>query len=106
MQKTPNHTAVMILGLTAFIGCCCYGIVGVILAIIGIVLANKDLQLIQENPGVYDNSISTWKIVNLVALVLSVLSLLLTIWSISLVGFENINNEAEIQRIIQEKFGQ
>lgn len=106
MQKTPNHTAVMILGLTAFIGCCCYGIVGVILAIIGIVLANKDLQLIQENPGVYDNSINTWKIVNIVALVLSVLSLLLTIWSISLVGFENINNEAEIQRIIQEKFGQ
>jgi hypothetical protein len=41
-----------------------------------------------------------------VALVLSVLSLLLTIWSISLVGFENINNEAEIQRIIEEKFGQ
>jgi hypothetical protein len=106
MQKTPNHTAVMVLGLTAFIGCCCYGIVGVILAIIGIVLANKDLQLIQENPGVYDNSINTWKIVNIVALVLSVLSLLLTIWSISLVGFENINNEAEIQRIIQEKFGQ
>jgi len=106
MQKTPNHTAVMILGLTSFIGCCCYGIVGIVLATIGIVLANKDLNLIQENPGVYDNSVKTWKIVNIIALVLSILTVLMMIWYINLIGFENLGNEAEIQRIIEEKLGQ
>lgn len=107
MQKTPNHTAVLILGITSFIGCCfSYGLIGVILAIIGIVLANKDLQLVQQNPDVYDNSIKTWKTINIVSLVLSIIYLIMMIGVISMIGFENIGNQEEMQRILMEKFGQ
>ena len=46
MQKTPNHTAVLILGIVSYIGCCfTYGILGIIMSAIGIVMANKDIKL-------------------------------------------------------------
>lgn len=107
MQKTPNLTAVMILGIVSFIGCCfSYGLVGVILAIIGIVLANKDIKLLQEHPNDYEASIKTWKTVNIISLVLSIIYLIMGIFVISLIGFDNLGNQEEINRIIMEKFGQ
>ncbi|MFY7811287.1 MAG: CCC motif membrane protein [Flavobacterium sp.] len=101
MQKTPNYTAVLILGITSFIGCFCYGIVGVILSIIGIVLANKDLKLIADNPDVYSKDVKTWKIICIIALVLSVLSLIITIISIAFVGFGSFNDPTEMQKIFE-----
>ena len=104
LQKTPNYTAVLILGITSFIGCCCYGIVGAILAIIGIVLANKDLKLIAENPEVYSTEVKTWKIVCIIALVLSIIYLIFNIVLIAFVGLENIGNPEDTQRMMEELF--
>jgi uncharacterized membrane protein len=101
MQKTPNYTAVLILGITSFIGCFCYGFVGIILSIIGIVLANKDLKLIADNPEVYSNEVKTWKIICIIALVLSSLYLILTIIGIAILGFGSLSDPAEMQRIIE-----
>ncbi|MBN8642161.1 MAG: DUF4190 domain-containing protein [Flavobacteriales bacterium] len=80
-QKLPNEQAVMILGLVSFIGCCCSsGLLGLILAGIGIYLANKDEKTFQANPDVYSmGSLNTWKIINYVSLAISVIVLL---WSI------------------------
>lgn len=76
-QKLPNEKAVMILGLTSFVGCCCTsGLLGVILSGIGLYLAKKSEATYNENPEVYElGALNTWKIVNMVALVLSVLTL-------------------------------
>lgn len=73
-QKLPNEKAVMILGLLSYIGCCCTsGFLGIILSGIGVYLARKDEKLLAENPDVYSiGSLNTWKIVNIVALALSV----------------------------------
>ena len=62
-QKLPNQTAIMILGITSFIGCCCTnGILGLILAGIGLHLAKKDEKMHAENPDIYDlGSLKTWK---------------------------------------------
>jgi sulfite exporter TauE/SafE len=107
MQKTPNHTAVLILGIVSYIGCCfTYGILGIIMSAIGIILANKDIKLINENQNVYDTSVKTWKTVNIIALVLSILMLILGIFVISIIGFSNLGNEEEMNRILMEKFGQ
>lgn len=72
-QKLPNQTAIMILGITSFIGCCCTnGVLGLILAGIGLYLANKDEKLYAESPDVYDlGALKTWKIVNIISLVIS-----------------------------------
>ncbi|WP_394760290.1 CCC motif membrane protein [Flavobacterium sp.] len=72
-QKLPNEQTTMILGLTSFIGCCCTsGILGLVLSGIGLYLGKKDEKLLAENPDQYNlGSSNTWKIVNLVSLVLS-----------------------------------
>ena len=45
----PNATAALVLGIISIVGAFCYGI-GIILGIIGLVLANKDKKLIDANP--------------------------------------------------------
>lgn len=95
------------MGIVSFIGCCfTYGLLGLILSAVGVVLANKDLKLLAQNPDVYDKSISTWKVINIISLVLSVITLIFGIWIISVIGFENLGNQEEAQRILMEKFGQ
>ena len=81
-QKLPNEQAVMILGLTSFVGCCCTsGLLGVILSGIGIYLAGKSEKLLAENPEQYNpGSLNTWKIVNFVSLGLSVCVLIYAIY--------------------------
>ena len=41
-QKLPNATAVLVLGILSIVTCCCYGVVGLILGIIALVLAKKE----------------------------------------------------------------
>ncbi len=52
----PNATASLVLGIISIVGAFCYGVVGIICGIVGLVLANKDKKLYEENPGVYSAS--------------------------------------------------
>ena len=40
-QELPNSTAVLVLGIISIFGCFCWGIVGLVLGIIALVLAGK-----------------------------------------------------------------
>jgi len=98
-QKLPNQTAVMILAIISFIGCCCTnGVLGLIFAAIGLFLANKDEKLQAENPDVYDiGSLKTWKVVNIISLVISSLFTIYLIYTIVTGQFEeNMNQFNEI----------
>ena len=53
-QKLPNGTLILILGILSIITCCCYGI-GLILGIIALVLAKKDIVLYATNPELYSD---------------------------------------------------
>ncbi len=81
-QKLPNEQAVMVLGLTSFIGCCCTsGVLGIVLSGIGIYLSSKSEKLLSENPEQYSlGALNTWKIVNFVSLGLSVCVLIYAIY--------------------------
>ncbi|HLP62954.1 CCC motif membrane protein [Flavobacterium sp.] len=81
-RKLPNEQGVMVLGLASFVGCCCTsGILGVILAGIGIYLANKDEKTYLANPDVYNlGSMNTWKILNYIGMAISVLTLIYSIY--------------------------
>jgi hypothetical protein len=53
-QKIPNSIGVLVLGICSiFPGCVCYGIPGVVCAIIALSLYKKANILYQENPSIY-----------------------------------------------------
>ncbi|MCY1505503.1 hypothetical protein D3C87_67850 [compost metagenome] len=53
-KQLPNATTVLVLGITSVVTSFCYGIFGIILGIIALVIAKKDMQLYRENPQEYD----------------------------------------------------
>ncbi len=52
-QQLPNATAVLVLGIISIVGCFCYGIIGLILGIIALVLSGKAIKLYNQNPALY-----------------------------------------------------
>lgn len=52
----PNSTAVLVLGILSLVMCFCYGIIGLILGIIGLSMAGKDMQRYKMNPSAYTTS--------------------------------------------------
>lgn len=49
----PNAQTVLVLGIVSIILCWCHGIIGLVLAIIALVLASKDLALYNADPQKY-----------------------------------------------------
>jgi hypothetical protein len=49
----PNSSTVLTLGIVSVVLCWCHGIVGLVLAIVALVLAGKDMALYSSNPGAY-----------------------------------------------------
>jgi len=94
-QKLPNETAVMILGLLSFIGCCCTnGILGLILSGTGLYLANKSGQLYKANPEQYNlGSLNTWKIVNIVSLAISTVFVLWLVYLLATGKYEEMQQQ-------------
>lgn len=107
-RELPNTTAVLILGIVSVIGCCCYGIFGIIAGIVALVLAKKDQALYDMNPQLYTNysNLKTGKILAIIGLVLSSLSLISSIIYFILfatTGFGS-GNPDEMIRQLEELF--
>ena len=94
-QNLPNATATLVLGILSILGCCCYGVIGLILGVIGVVLAKKDLKLYNANPAQYKgiNSLNTGKILSIIGIVLSVIYLLIMAYIFFIYGYENYEND-------------
>ncbi len=87
LQPLPNATVSLVLGILSIVIC---GI-GFILGIIGIVMANKDLALYRNNPGVYSegsfNNSKTGRICSIIGIILSSLVVIFYIvWIIFFIG--------------------
>lgn len=52
-ETVPNSTVALVLGIISIVTCWCYGIIGITLGIIGLILANKGKRLYDENPENY-----------------------------------------------------
>ncbi len=96
-QKTlPNATAILIFGVLSIVTCCCYGIFGIILAAVALILYKKDHQLYLENPSLYSNysNLNTGKILAIIGLVLSVISLAYFIFIFNnVIGWDAIGDQ-------------
>lgn len=89
----PNATTVLVLGILSIVSCICYGFFGMILAIIALIIANKDKQRYLLDPDSYSLSsyrnLISGRIVAIIGLSLSGLFFLI----ILIVLFFNIVNE-------------
>ncbi len=96
-RELPNGTAVLVLGILSILTCCCYGIVGIVLGIIALVLAKKDMVLYADNPDIYSNysNINTGRILAIIGIVLSSISLIINIYFYSVVGTDGMKKFQE-----------
>jgi hypothetical protein len=105
-QALPNATAVLTLGILSLVLCCCYGIIGVVMAIIALFLAAKDERLYQANPMLFSEgsikNLRAGKVCAIVGLCLSTLFLLFIIVSLIKFGF-NVLTHPEL---LQERLNQ
>jgi hypothetical protein len=96
----PNATAALVLGIIGILGCFCYGVPGLICAIIALVLANKDIRLYNANPSYYTPgsfaNVKAGRICAIIALSLSCLYIICAIIVIAMFGFAILSNPQEI----------
>jgi hypothetical protein len=82
-QNLPNATTALVLGIISIIGAFCYGIVGLICGVIGLVLANKDRKLFRESPELYTQASygtsNAGRICSIIGLIISALIVILVI---------------------------
>ena len=101
-RKLPNETTILILGIASILTCCCYGVLGLIIGIVALVLAKKDMDIYNANPGVFDEprNINIGKILAIIGIVLSAIYLIFNIYLITVLGEKGIK---EMQDNLIEK---
>jgi hypothetical protein len=106
-QTLPNATAVLILGIVSIIGCCCYGLPGIVAGVIGLVLYKKDNDLYKQNPTMYSNysNLNTGRILSIIGIVLSILYLIYVVVLISTVGWDAMKDPQLMQERIRDIMG-
>jgi len=106
-QTLPNSTLILVFGILSIITCWCYGIIGLILGIVALVLANKATALYKAAPENYlgFGNVKAGKIMAIIGIVLCVLYFILIFWLIAAIGWEALQNPELMQEKIQEMQG-
>lgn len=98
-EKLPYSQSALILGISSIItACCCWGVIGVILGIIGLVNANKAISIHEDDPEIFDgiNNAKTGKTTAITGIVIGVISMIWHIYIFSTgeyqILFEEFNN--------------
>lgn len=78
-ESVPNSTATLVLGILSIIFCWCYGVVGLVLGIIGLFLAKKGGATYRLDHARYKessyNNLKAGRITSIIGVILSVLYL-------------------------------
>ena len=89
-QNLPNATTALVLGIISIVGSFCYGIVGLICGIVGLVLANRDKKLYQDSPELYSPSSystsSAGRVCAIIGIVISCLVIVIVVIYIAILG--------------------
>lgn len=107
-QKLPNTTLILVFGILSIVTCCCYGIIGLILGIVAIVLAKKSIAIYNASPEEYSGiqNIKTGRILAIIGVVLSVLYLLFVVWLVATFGWDTMQDQDLLRERMQEMMGQ
>ncbi len=89
-QPIPNSVAVLVLGILSIVFCWCYGVIGLILGIIALVLAGKAKGLYNANPEIYSlgsyKNLKAGRICGIIGISLSALYLIFIILYFLILG--------------------
>lgn len=103
----PNATIVLVLGILSIVTCCCfYGLIGLVLSVVALVLSRKDKQNYLANMNYY--TLSSYKNLNagrvcaIIGLILSGIVVLFCIVIAVFFGFDMLTNEEAIKQLLQE----
>lgn len=104
-QQLPNSTLILVFGILSIVGCCCYGVVGLIFGIIAIVLAKKATKMYAESPEMYIGyqNVKSGRILAIIGVSLSVIYIVILI--VILIVYGGIEGIMEMQRELQEQYG-
>lgn len=107
-QQIPNGTLVLVMGILSIIGCCCYGLPGLIFGIVAIILAGKATKVYMEAPESYSGygNVKAGKIMGIIGVILSVLMVAYLIWLVTYFGWETLQDQELMQEKMQEMMGQ
>jgi uncharacterized membrane protein len=96
------------MGILSIIGCCCYGLPGLIFGIVAVILASKATQIYKNAPEDYTGfgNVQAGKIMGIIGIVLSIAMVLFYIWLIVVFGWETLQNQELLQERMQEMMGQ
>lgn len=104
-RELPNSTLILVFGILSIIGCCCYGLLGVVFGIIALVMSKRAMEIYAANPELYTGyqNVKTGRILAIIGLVLSGLSVLSFI--LGLIIFGGLEGIQEIQEEILREYG-
>ena len=104
-QSLPNATIVLILGILSIVTCCCYGVIGLILSIVALILSKKDRALYAANMSFYTESsfknLNAGRVCAIVGLILSILLILFMGVMVAIFGWATLNDQEEMRRIME-----
>ena len=103
-QQLPNSTLILVFGILSIVGCCCYGIVGLIFGIVALVMSKKATEIYNANPNLYIGfqNVKTGRILAIIGIILSALVLISQIVFLIMFGYEGLE---EMQREMMEQYG-
>jgi hypothetical protein len=87
-QQLPNAVATLVLGILSIVFCWLWGIVGIALAIIALVISKKAVQMNSENPDQYAGygNVKAGRITAVIGLVLSAIYIIYIIIIVAILG--------------------
>jgi len=78
-EKLPHAQTALILGISSIItACCCYGLIGVIIGIIGLSQSKKAIRIYESDPNSFDgiNNAETGRTTSIIGIVIGVISVI------------------------------
>jgi hypothetical protein len=103
-QQLPNSTLILVFGILSIVGCCCWGVVGLIFGIIAVIMAKKATEIYNSNPQMYIGyqNVKSGRILAIIGIILSSIALIANIIGLIVFGMDGIE---EMQRELMEQYG-
>lgn len=103
-QQLPNSTLILVFGILSIVGCCCWGVVGLIFGIIALIMAKRATEIYNSNPEMYTGyqNVKSGRILAIIGIVLSSIALIANIAGLVIYGWDGIE---QMQREMMEQYG-
>lgn len=103
-QNVPNATASLVLGILSILTCLCYGIIGLPLGIIAVVLGSSGLRKFKADPDAYKSpgNATAGRILGFIGILLNLIYLSFIVWVIYKIGWDSFQDPELLQQRLEE----